>query len=82
MLETSLYYIIIQINSGYTHLDLHLVFYNLPCITEEKSHYIAFSHLLIAPNTPSPTHSLFLASNKMQKDCIQFSWVLPPSKRY
>ena len=72
MLETSLYYIILEINPGYTHLNLYLVFFNLPCITEEKSDYIAFFHLRIACNTPSPTHSVFPASNKMQNDCIQF----------
>ena len=72
MLETSLYYIIREINPGYTHLNLYLVFFNLPCITEEKSDYIAFFHLRIACNTPSPTPSVFPASNKMQNDCIQF----------
>ena len=72
MLGTSLYCIIIEINPGYTHLDPYLVFYNLPCITEKKSDYNAFFHFRIACNTPSPTPSLFSASNKMQKDCIQF----------
>lgn len=72
MLGTSLYCIIIAINPGYTHLDPYLVFYNLPCITERKSDYNAFFHLRIACNTPSPIPSLFPASNKMQKDCIQF----------
>ena len=72
MLETSLYCIIIEINPGYTHLILYLVLFILPCIKEEKSDYIAFFHLRIACNTPSPTPSVFPASNKMQKDCIQF----------
>ena len=53
-------------------LSAILVFYSLTCTTEEKSDYIAFSHLRIASNTPSPQPLSVPASYKMQKDCIQF----------
>ena len=82
MLETSLYYIIIEINPGYTHLNLYLVFFNLPCITEEKSDYIAFFHLRIACNTPSPTPSVFPASNHAKRLYPVSPGFYIPSKRH
>ena len=76
MLETSLYCVITQINPGYTHLDLDLVFYNLPCITEEKSYCNAFYHLRIAWNTPFPTPLCSPLQIKCEKIVSSFSWVL------
>ena len=37
-----MYCIIIQVNPGYTHLDLDLVFYNLPCIISITIHFTTY----------------------------------------